>query len=314
MGPFPSVFMVTRKSMQSDRREELVEETISALRGAGFVVEIISYPPESRGFDIVAHRKGSRPLIIKVAEDLNRVSRVELEDLKKSSKAYDVVSLLVATRSGNSGLEDDVLYEKYGVVVLTTKTLEKSVSGSEKPLVIYRKGGYFLKINSRVFSERLKEYGYSRGELAELLKVTKKTIYMYERGELLVPLDKGLLLAEFLGEDIFEELDPASQVSLAHDKFITSDMPRDKIEEFLWRIAFKLNKLFLSFTRTPVDVVVRNSNMAVAITKATHTNSLLRSKIENAEKIADLLNALLVVVRSHVDIKHLENTLLKREV
>jgi len=292
--------------------EELVDETTSTLRGAGFTVEIISYPPENRGFDIVAYKSNCKPLLIKVAEDIKQVSKIELNDLIKSSRAYNVISLLVALKSGDSDLEDDVLYEKRGVLVLTLKTLEKSLTDREKPIVIHRKGGYFLKINSRVFTERLKEYRYSRSMLAEILKVTKKTIYLYERGELLVPLDKGLLLAELLGEDIFEELDPVTKPIIPHNESITSDTPRDKIEEFLWRLAFKLNKLFLSFTRTPVDVVVKNSSTTVAITKITDTSMFLEKKIENAEKIADLVNAPLVIVKSHADIKYLENTLLNK--
>ncbi|MFZ8783382.1 MAG: helix-turn-helix domain-containing protein [Desulfurococcaceae archaeon] len=295
--------------------EELVGETLSALKGAGFVAETIYYPPESRGFDIIAYKTGSKPLVIKVVEDLRRISKIELGDLKKSIKAYSSVPLLVALRDGDGSLEDDVLYEKYGIVILTVKTLEKSISGSEKPIVMYRKGNYFLKINSRVFREKLREYGYSRSELAELLKVTKKAIYLYERGDLLVPLDKGLLLAELLGEDIFEELDITSQTVTVQVEITTSDTPRDKIERSLWRLASKFNKIFLRFNRTPVDIVVKNENLTIAITKATFTSSpLVRSKIENAEKIADLVNTPLIVIKSHADIKHVESALAKRDV
>jgi putative transcriptional regulator len=160
--------------------------------------------------------------------------------------------------------------------------------------------------------ERLKEYGYSRSELAEILRVTKKTIYLYERGELLVPLDKGLLLAQLLGEDIFEELDPLKPLIILNEEAITSDTPRDKIEEFLWKLASRLNKLFLNFTRTPVDVVVKNNSATVVVAKATYIDRSLEKKIEDAEKIADLVNAPLIVVKSHTDVKHIEDALLNK--
>jgi putative transcriptional regulator len=296
----------------SKANEELVEEALSALRRVGFAVDVISYPPEERGFDIVAYREGFRPLLVKVSENLKQVSKVELEDLRKSSRAYNVVSLLIASKSGSSNLEDDVIYEKQGILALTTRTLEKSFSTGEKPIVIHRKGNYFLKVNSRVFVERLKEYGYSRSELAEILRVTKKTIYLYERGELLVPLDKGLLLAQLLGEDIFEELDPLKPLIILNEEAITSDTPRDKIEEFLWKLASRLNKLFLNFTRTPVDVVVKNNSATVVVAKATYIDRSLEKKIEDAEKIADLVNAPLIVVKSHTDVKHIEDALLNK--
>jgi putative transcriptional regulator len=291
---------------------ELTEETTSVLRRAGCRVEIISYPPENRGIDIVAYRDMSKPLVIKVAEDIEEVSKEELEDLEKSGKAYSSASLLIALRRGSSELEDDVVYEKRGVVAVTVKTLEKYFARKEKPIVMYSRGGYYLRIDSKVFREKLREYGYTRSELAELLKVSKKTIYLYERGELLVPVDKGLMLAELIGEDIFEELDFANQQGTVHREKITSDTPRDEIEEVLWELASKLNKLFLNFTRTPVDIAVKNNTMIIPITKAINTNGLLRSKIENAEKIADLVNASLIVVKSPADVKHLKNAILKK--
>ena len=299
-------------SKTSKVNEELLEETLTTLRRAGFTVDTISYPPEERGFDLVAYKEDSRPVLLKVSESLKHVSKIELEDLKKSIRAYNVISLIVATRSGNTSLEDDVIYEKQGVPALTTRTLEKSLSTREKPIVIHRKGGYFLKVNSRVFTERLREYGYSRGELAEILRVTKKTVYLYERGELLVPLDKGLLLAQLLGEDIFEELDPAKLLSMLSEEAIISDTPRDKIEESLWRLASRLNKLFLSFTRTPVDVVVKNNATTLVVAKATYRNGSLERKIEDAEKIADIVNAPLIVVKSESDIKQVESVLLSK--
>jgi len=291
---------------------ELTEKTMSVLRRAGCRVETISYPPENRGIDIVAYRDMSKPLVIKVAEDIEEVSREELEDLEKSGKAYSSTSLLVALRRGSSELEDDVVYEKRGVIAITVRTLEKYFTRKEKPIVVYSRGGYYLRINSKVFREKLREYGYTRSELAELLKVSKKTIYLYERGELLVPVDKGLVLAELIGEDIFEELDFANQQETAHREEITSDTPRDEIEEVLWELASKLNKLFLNFTRTPIDIAVKNNTMIIPITKAINTNGLLRSKIENAEKIADLVNASLIVVKSPADVKHLKNAILKK--
>jgi putative transcriptional regulator len=291
---------------------ELTEETTSILRRAGCRVEIISYPPENRGIDIVAYRDIGKPLVIKVSEDLEEVSKAELEDLEKSGKAYSAVSLLIALRRGSSELEDDIIYEKRGVFAITVRTLEKYLTKNEKPIVIYSRGGYYLKIDSKVFREKLREYGYTRGELAELLKVTKKTIYLYERGELLVPVDKGLILAELIGEDIFEDLDFANQQGIMYSEEITSDTPRDEIEEVLWELASKLNKLFLNFTRTPIDIAVKNNTMIIPITKAINTNGLLRSKIENAEKIADLVNAPLVVVKSLADIKHVKNAILKK--
>lgn len=282
-----------------------MEEVVKSFRKSGFSVEVISYPRDRRSVDVVAI-SDSEKVLIKVSYDARDVSRVEAEDLSRAEKAYGVSTAVVAARSGKSELEDDVVYFKGSMKIVTPKTLRKYLDG-EKPIVASIHGTYVVKINPEMFRKKRTEHGYSRGELARLLNASTKTIYMYELGEMHASLDKAIMLATLLGEDIFEGF--TLRTRLEDEKIRKPCAPRDPVEEAIYSIASMLSHEFLNFEKMPVDAVVKGKAITVSVVKS---EAHAKDKVENAEKIASRVGAELFVIREPGDILVLKKMLTSR--
>jgi putative transcriptional regulator len=282
-------------------KDELLEEVLGIIKKAQSKGDLILYPREGRSVDIVT-RVQNKALLLKVTENLDELSKQEVSDLKKARVAYDAYTVIIAQRDEKGDLEDEVVYYKYDNVAVTPKTLEDYIVKGQKSLVAYIRGNYVLKINPEKLRERASESGISRGELADLLGISKKAVYMYERGEMHIVLEKGVKLASILGEDIFEEFDIFRDTRL-HGKVNVGSMPRDEVENALYRVASTMRKLCISFSRMPVDVVLRTEK-PISIVKETGMDSN-REKVENAEKIAENTNTKLFIIKTPGDVIHL---------
>ena len=282
-------------------KDELLEEVLGIIKKAQSKGDLILYPREGRSVDIVT-RVQNKALLLKVTENIDELSKQEVSDLKKARVAYDAYTVIIARRDEKGDLEDEVVYYKYDNVAVTPKTLEDYIVKGQKSLVAYIRGNYVLKINPEKLRERASESGISRGELADLLGISKKAVYMYERGEMHIVLEKGVKLASILGEDIFEEFDIFRDTRL-HGKVNVGSMPRDEVENALYRVASTMRKLCISFSRMPVDVVLRTEK-PISIVKETGMDSN-REKVENAEKIAENTNTKLFIIKTPGDVIHL---------
>ena len=285
--------------------ETLAEDIYSIIKKSKYSVYMLLYPRRNRSIDLIVYSHDEK-LFIKAIYDVADLDKTEIMDLKKSRRAYETKTLIVAVENKNKALEDDVIYVKQNVSIVTPNTLEKRIIHNNKPIVMNVHGNYILKINPERFKEKIRQHGFSRSGLAEMLGVSRKTIYMYEKGDMFISLEKGLELATLLGEDIFEELD--FQVEDFETSSKEECSPRDQIEIILLRAAKHFGQLFLNFSRTPIDVVLKGRS-TISIIKEDLQGELMREKIENAEKIANATNTPIVTIGSLSGFKELKRIL-----
>lgn len=293
--------------MQSSKSvlEEIVENTLKSLRRAGFIVEGIVYPENRRSIDIVGSYKGEK-IIIKASLDAHKVGDVEVNDLKKASLAYNASALIVARRHGRREVEDDIVYSRKGVKVVNDVTLENIVLKNDRPLVQNVRGTFLVRINPEKFRKRRLELGYSLGETASLLGVTRKSVYKYEHENTAVRLEVAIRIAEIFGEDVFEPIDifetPANIQAEATEK------PRNLVEKLLYLLAMRKGYDLYRLFRTPVDYVLTGSrDRTYSIIYQESSLREFKFKIEQAEKISRMLNTKPLVVKEPGDVKILED-------
>lgn len=290
-------------SREKDGLSELFEEVAKILKRAGFNVSLITFPHERRSIDLVGYKDGLK-VILKVVDDAEKVDNQELRDLSKSERVYDTSAIIVSNKCDGEELEDDVVYVKSGVNVLSPQLLRKYFVDNERPLIAKMKGSYLLRLDSRILAEKRREMGLSRGEVADILKISRKAVYLYERGEIMISLEKAIELARLFGEDIFKEID------ILVDRFIEArrgpeaDEPRDRIEKRLWDILGSRASYIYRFSRTPLDISAR-CERPISIIKSADAR-LDEEKVENAEKMAASLGSRLVIVNRESDLKELE--------
>ncbi|MCY0868030.1 MAG: helix-turn-helix domain-containing protein [Desulfurococcus sp.] len=296
----------------SSHVEVISEEVSRTLRKAGFRVEVLSYPSYTRSIDIVACR-GETRVILKIVGDAGKISSMEVKDLKRSSIVYNSGVAVIAESEHKRKLEDDVVYVRHGINVVSPESFNRYIVSNEKPLIVNIKGNYYLKISPQRLQEKRREIGLRRGELAELIGVSRKAVYMYERGELMISLQKGLELAQLVGEDVFEEIDPLkiNVDAVEDDNTVRESELVDSLEKTLWSSLNRLSSLVVKLHRTPVDFVAK-SRRVITITRLDRAEKK-PEKLENAEKIADTTGSKLIAIKSASDLKNIEEILLDEQ-
>lgn len=152
----------------------------SLLKEAGFTVsEICCSRPSC--FDFVA-RKDKITIFIKSQSDIGSIPSGDSLELKAISESVSAASLLVGEKARERPLEDDTVYTRYNILVVTPKTFENIVVQKIYPLVQAGPGGYYVEIDGESIKRRRQELGLSSGEMAKRIGVSRRTLYGYERG------------------------------------------------------------------------------------------------------------------------------------
>jgi len=184
------------------KKEELLEETRHLLIKAGFYCsEVCRIRPSS--FDFVA-RKDNMLLIVKVLNNIDAMNEDVARELISISRFLDGVPVVVGKRSCSSMLEDDVVYFRYGVPIMTYATLENYLQGIP-PFVSAAPGGFYVNIDGEMLRRIRKERGYSVGHLARVVGVSRRAIRMYEEGER-ASIEVAERMAELMGPDFIKPI------------------------------------------------------------------------------------------------------------
>lgn len=159
---------------------EGVEAAEALLKEAGFAV---SQPCCSRPscFDFVA-RKNDELVLIKLQSDIDNFSPKDSVELDGISQSVSAASLLVSEKTRDRPLEDDTVYSRYNVPAVTPKTFEGIIVGKTHPLVQAGPGGYYVEIDGSAIRRRRQELSLSAGEMAQMIGISRRTLYGYERG------------------------------------------------------------------------------------------------------------------------------------
>ncbi len=187
-------------------KKELLEDTRDLLARAGFYVSgVCTIRPSS--FDFVARRDNAL-LLVKVLNNIDALSEDVAQELLFLAKHLDGVPILIGNRTGTGPLEDEVVYYRYNVPIITLDTLHDYLNGLH-PLICAAPGGFYVRLNGERLREIRQKQDISRGQLARMTGVSRRTIRMYEQGER-ATIEMAEKIAELLGEDILQPLDLAA--------------------------------------------------------------------------------------------------------
>jgi len=162
------------------REKEMLAAPEAVLKEVGFKVsERCCSRPSC--FDFAA-RKNETLVLIKVESDIDILSLNDSQELKAISQCVSAASLLLGEKTREKPLEDDTVYSRYDVLVVTPKTFENIVLRKAYPLIKAGPGGYYVEIDHESIKRRRQELGLSVGEIAEMIGISRRTLYGYERG------------------------------------------------------------------------------------------------------------------------------------
>lgn len=184
-------------------KKELLADTRDLLARAGFYIsDTCTIRPSS--FDFVARRDNTL-FVVKVLNNIDALSEDVAKEILLLAKYLEAVPLLIGNRTSSGALENETLYYRYRVPIITYETLNECLRGV-MPIVTAAPGGFYVNLDGDKIRELREEKGISLGQLARAAGISRRTIRMYERGER-ATVEVAERIYSFLGEDILKPLD-----------------------------------------------------------------------------------------------------------
>jgi len=187
------------------KRAELLDTTEGILNKASFQVSQRCVARPSC-FDFAA-RRGEQLTFVKALVDIGSVSSEEASELRWISKCFSATPLLIGDQTRKKSLEDDTIYLRYNIYAITPKTFGNVVLLQMHPLVTAGPGGYYVDLEGEVIRKKRQELGLSVGKLAELMGISRRTIYGYERGMAKASVSAAYNLEWILGIPVAQPVD-----------------------------------------------------------------------------------------------------------
>jgi len=184
------------------KRAETLDATESILKKAGFQVSerCIARPS---CFDF-ATRREEQLVFVKIPIDVGNVSRKGVSEFQLISECFSAMPLFICDRTRAKPLEDDTVYMRYNVFTITPKTLEDVVFREMYPLVEAGPGGYYVSLNGEAIREKRQKLELSVGRLAEMIGISRRTLYGYEKDMAKASVSVAYNLERILGVPVVQ--------------------------------------------------------------------------------------------------------------
>ncbi|MEZ0289856.1 MAG: helix-turn-helix domain-containing protein [Sulfolobales archaeon] len=282
------------------------------LRRIGLDVEIMRYPDERRSVDILIREK----TLIKISEEAENISSEEYRDLLASSLMLGTSPLVISDKISGETLVSGIVFEKHSIRIVSEETFIDYFSG--KIVSIYEwKGSFYVKINSRALREARERRGMRIGELAEILRVSKKTVYEYERGRIDPDIDHAEKLLELFGEEILDNIDLLSErlYQVDREKILRRLSDKSSHEDPVARRINRAGLTAIKLWRTAPDIIGSyedNTFTLVKEDKSLSEREVLR-KIREAIKFSQYLRCKTYLLVDRFK-KEIESRLKERDI
>ena len=279
----------------SEIAEDIAYEVERLLKKLGFEHARIETPKPNmeRSIDILAWRSEGieKKIHLKITVDADNLSYPEINDLSGFSKTIDSIPIVVSEYDKKIDMNDEVVYEKNNIPVVNVNTLEPLLKESDNLYILSKKGDYYVRIDGSKLRNKREEKGMSLGELADLLRVSRKTIYEYERNKFDVNIEAAEKLIDLFGEDITRPYRIFRDNILDQLTYRQSEVD-NKLEETIISFLQKENNHVFHAKKTFVDLLVKQckeSDKKIMIgIEHKRSSTTLEEKIEEMSKITGI--------------------------
>jgi putative transcriptional regulator len=257
------------------KREELLGEVRDTLIKAGFYVSEL-YSMRPIGFDLVARRDNSL-LIIKVLTNIDAMSEDVAKELRTLCNLLNGSPILIGQHSGIGILRDDVVYDRFGIQTITSETL-KSHLLEAIPLEVYAApGGLYVNLDQDKIKRLRTEQNISIGSFARTLKVSRRTVQMYENG-MNASIDVAIRIEESLGTNVtipFDIIKPKILKEITEKRTFEPEGFR-KFQREVISILEKVGYRVIPIERAPFEAVSKDKKEILLTCIDEYNKKLLR--------------------------------------
>lgn len=129
-------------------------------------------------FDIVGKRENL--FLIKVLMNIDSLDESHALDLRTISYFLSAYAFLVSVRNNREHLDDETVYSRFELPVMTPKLFQSMLEEEEFEVVHSSKGRHTQEINVFTLKESRKQVGYTLEQLAQHVGISKKAMYEIE--------------------------------------------------------------------------------------------------------------------------------------
>lgn len=220
-------------------------------------------------FDIAAKKR--KMLFIKILKNIDSLQEEHVLNLKVLAKNFDAFPLLVGIQTNREKIENNIIYNRFGIYTITPKTLENILSAKFPKLFRYR-GGLFVNIYPQKLKNARLKKNITQKELGKKIHVTKKCIYEHENKNIKIYYKLAKKLENILDKEIIKPIKLESQI-------IISKFPEEKnifekaVLEELKRIGFETTLI----NKSPFDIFAQKNEKILT--------SVEENNIQNLDKL-----------------------------
>ena len=238
----------------------LLNDTREILNNAGFYVSDV-YLMRPVGFDLIA-RRDNYLLIIKVLTNIDALTEDVAKELKLLSKLLMGSTLLIGKQSGAGLLEDDVVYDRFGIHAINIITLRNHLLEGI-PLKIYAgPGGFYVNLDKETLIKIRREQNISLGSFARSIKVSRRTVRLYEEG-MNARVEIASRIEKLLNLNVTIPIDILSKDSLNEKNITTINNEADNQKDLQNEIFLILKNVgynVIPMERCPFEAVSKNKD------------------------------------------------------
>ncbi len=261
------------------------------------------------GFDLVARRDNSL-LIIKVLTNINAISEEVADELKILSKLLRGCPILLGERKGTGSLEEDVVYDRFGLQAISIDTLKNHLLEGI-PLEVYAApGGLYVNIDSNKIKKFRKEHDISLGSFARSLRVSRRTVQMYEEG-MNASIEIAFRIEDIIGGNATVPIDILKHRIIKEKKFRKTDSLPQGFREFqkdIFSLLEVLGYKVIPMERAPFEAVSQDKKKVLLTCVDRYDKKLLKKAhvVSSISKITE--KQAVIIPDKEINKKNIEGT------
>lgn len=258
-------------------RTDLLRTIRDTLSNAGFYVSEV-YDIRPIGFDIVARRDNSL-LIIKVLININSFSEDVAIELKKLAYLLNAHPLLIGLRTGNGNLEEDVVYDRFGIQTINPETLKHHLLDGTSLRIYAAPGGYYVNIDKEKLIELRKKHQYSLGSFARDVRVSRRMVRMYEEG-VNARVDVAIRIENTFGDALIQPIDilhtTKNQNPSEKNSSLVVQKSLEKLQEEIFTLLRQIGYTIIPLGRCPFEAVSKEREKIILTCVQPYDEKLVR--------------------------------------
>ncbi len=251
-------------------------------------------------FDSVISDEGDKiRIVIKFSNSIDDVWPEALAELRRISFILRCAPLLVGERTRKQPIQDGVVYSRGDVAAINLTTLQRMLVKRILPYLRIRKGGFYVKLDCQQLREQREARSLSRGDIAEEIGVSRRTVYNYERGKMNPTVEIAARLEELFEAPLIEPIYPLRFSDSIQDEPVIGQP--EKTSWLSQKVEMMFSRLGLDSTITsgaPFDMLTSLHNNVVLSCLKQKIKLIDERRLEFLARLSEVLNEHSAIITS----------------